>query len=170
MEENRATLSPPWIEYYSKVEALFKDDPDVKVVFDDGNVKSLNLYVKGQVKAEALSMLMPLKKEFGNITVNIEVFPANNDESKIDLFRNAFSGNPAVSYITTVSTLLGNHDYVVMRNKVVQFPNDNIGDINLQSSTLYEDLMREVFEDTAGLVHFCTDLEGNPGKPMVANK
>lgn len=48
--------------------------------------------------------------------------------------------------------------YVVFEKEVVQYWNDNLADYNGLTSTLYQDLAKEIFED-ANLdgVYFCTD-------------
>lgn len=48
--------------------------------------------------------------------------------------------------------------YVVFEAKVVQFFNDDIGDINGIKSTLYEDIAEEVFEKKEG-IYFCTNKD-----------
>lgn len=164
MSENKIKLSPPWIEFYREMDALFGDDPEVRVEYDDESVV-IKLYVDNQEKAQALTKLLPVKKDFGSITIGIQVIPANGLTFGLtDLFRQAFAGNPALSYIGAAEGPFANQlDYVVFRNKVVQFFNDNIGDINGLKSTLYEDIAKNVFEYIPG-IFFCTDMEGNPGE------
>jgi hypothetical protein len=41
----RTNLSAPWITMYHEIEALFKKDPDIKVVYDEENVV-VKLYVE----------------------------------------------------------------------------------------------------------------------------
>jgi len=154
----KVKLSSPWQEFFNELEALFAADDDVKLSFDDGEEKKIILRVNGEEKASALSKLLPEEKVFGNVSVCIEVVPSNDGDREIDLFRDAFSGNPAVSFIKTVPDPYGNKvDFVVFQNKVVQFFNDNMADINGNKSTLFEDIARDVF-DGAG-VFFCTDTE-----------
>ena len=145
----------PWYTFGREIEALFRDDPDVNVEVND-YCWDIKLYVDNAEKAEALTQIMPTKKMFGNITVTISVIPANlNNESKIDLFQKAFKGNPVLSYICPSTTSFA-ANYVVFQNKVVQFFDDNLGDVNGNTSTLYEDIARDVFEDCDG-IFFCTD-------------
>jgi len=47
-------------------------------------------------------------------------------------------------------------DYVVFRNEVVQFFNDEMGDPNGLKSTLYQDIAKDVFADKDG-IFFCTE-------------
>ena len=90
--ESNLKLSPPWITFVHEVEALFAEDLEVKVRYNS-NENLLQLFVDNTDKAAALTKLLPEKKEFGNVVLNIEVVPANNDEkSMADLFLQAFYG------------------------------------------------------------------------------
>ncbi len=150
--------SAPWVTYYRKVDALFKKDDEVLVVFDEENLV-LKLYVDDQTKAEALGVLLPVEKVFGNVTLSIEVIPPNIKSTKInieplDIASNAFRDNNAVYMVRDVSGIL-NIVYVIFRKAVVQFFDDNLGDINGNCSTLYEMIARDVFEDVG--IKYCTD-------------
>lgn len=151
-------LSSPWVTLYHEVDALFGSDPDVTVKYDEtAEGKYIKLYVEGQTKADAIAAIIPDKKEFGNVTVNLVVVPSNEGR-QIDKFRCAFEGNPAVSYVRTVqSPYVPPVDFVVFRNKVVQFYNDEICDINGNKTTLYQDIAKDIFDDAG--VFFCTDTE-----------
>lgn len=159
---NKMKMSPPWVVYYRKIEALFGEDPDIKVDFDEDNL-IIKLYVTGQDKADALDQLLPAQKEFGNVVVNISIIPANKKSTKIDLFKKAFEGNPVYSYAAGVEGIMTNPIYyVVFKNRVAQIWADNLGDINGNISILYEDIAREVFDDTQNIC-FNTDLPHNLG-------
>ncbi len=158
-------LSAPWVSYYRKIQALFGADPDIRTDYDEEN-QIIRLYVNGQDKASAITQLLPIEKEFGNVTVDIEVIPANTEPSQAVLFRKAFEGNPALSYIATVEGIMTNPlSYVVFRNQVVQYWNDNLGDVNGNCSTLYQELAKEVIGNIDG-IFYCTDEERNLGKPV----
>ena len=162
MENNNVKLSSPWVTFYREIEALFSEDPDVKVVFceaeEDYKDPVVKLYVNGQEKSEAIEELLPETKTFGNVTVYVEVIPDNEPKTTISTIKKAFEGNPALSYIATLTDLYNNPiNYVVFKNKVVQFYNDNMGDINGNKSTLYQDIADDVFENLEG-VFFCTDI------------
>lgn len=165
-------LSPPWTKFYKELEALFKDDPGIKMSFAEledvenacGVLKEqprykIELYVEGANKAEALSELLPTEKQFGNVTVYIDVIPANlNKEDIVQLYRAAFEGNPAFSYAEAVTGISApNFNYIVFEPEVVQFFNDDLGDINGYCSTLYQEIAKDVFVERPG-VYFCTDL------------
>ncbi len=156
-------LSPPWITFYHEVDALFKDDPDVKVAYnEDENV--IKLFVENAEKADALTRLLPAQKTFGNITVLIKVIPANKlGVEKASLFQTAFEGNPAFAFVKTVSQGLYDMSYVVFKNRVVQFFNDDLSDINGNRSTLYQEIAKDVFGTIHG-VSFCTDVEERVGE------
>lgn len=155
---SKLNISSPWIEYYRKVEAIFGPDPDVTVKFDNDNYV-LRLYVKGQDKADAISYILPTEKVFGNVKVSIIVVPDNDFMNDyLSVYHKAFEGNPIVSYMTSVDKSEYKMNYIVFENKVVQFYNDDLGDINGLESTLYEDLAKDLFIDRTG-VYFCTDVE-----------
>lgn len=163
MSNLRLKLSPPWITYVNEVNALFKNDPDISVVYDSSKIR-LALYVKGAEKASAISQLMPLEKNFGNISLKIFVIPENGgklhlikDKEKIFIY--AFENNPVLSFVLTAPSDIWdfNSVYVVFKNEVVQFFNDNLKDIRGNMSTLYQDIAEDVFEEIYG-VSYCTDL------------
>lgn len=148
-------ISAPWILYYKAIEALFAKDQAVETAYDDEN-KTIRLYVDGDLKTEALSKLLPQEKNFGGVVVKIEVIPANKLKTTTDLFKAAFNGNYAFAYIKEGTYPLSNKVcYIVFKKGVVQYWVDNLGDINGNISTLYEDLARTVFEDSG--VFFCTE-------------
>lgn len=152
--------SAPWVTYYREVDALFKKDEEVFVVLDEENVE-LRIYVNNQSKASAIQYLMPTEKEFGNVILKIEVIPANGmkmrnvDEASIlDIVCDAFRENDAVYMVTGVRSMF-DLIYVIFRKEVVQYFDDNLGDINGNCSTLYEVIARDVFRDVG--VKYCTD-------------
>lgn len=164
---DKLQLSTPWVTLYRQINAMFGDDPDVKVEYiaGDGNDPTIKLFVEGQDKADAIAKLLPLTYDFGNVTVSVIVVPANKNETMETLFRTAFAGNPAFSYAATAEGVFTNPiTYVVFRNRVVQFWNDDLSDINGNETTLYEDIAGTLFTDKSG-VCFCTDTPDNFGVP-----
>ena len=154
-------LQAPWVTYAEKVMQLFKDDPDIKCDYD--GAYELKLYVENDTKAEALMLLLPWEKTFGNVVFKTTVIPADEYEGCTldsanyeELFNEAFDKNPAVSYIRTIELFMTPITYVVFSNEVVQFFNDDLSDINGLCSTLYEDIARDVFNGV-NTVYFCTD-------------
>ena len=162
----KLNISAPWVTFAHEIEALFGEDPEINFQYNEvENV--VKLYVNNADKADAISKLIPTEKAFGNVTLKIFVIPANLlADDKEALFRKAFKGNPILSYIyTTCGFMRINATYIVFKNKAVQFFNDNLQDINGNQTTLYQDIAKDVFEQESG-VFFCTDVEGNPGKPV----
>lgn len=150
-------VASPWLTRAREVYKLFEKDPEVTVEYDNDG-PSLKLRVANTSKSDALSKIMPQEMVFGNVTLTISVIPANEDESRAELFRRAFAGNPAVADIETIQDFTGSEvSYVIFQPEVVQFPNDNIGDIHGYSHMLFETIAKEVFDGDAG-IHFCTDL------------
>lgn len=148
-------LSPPWVTFAKKVEALFGHDPEVKIVFDEDSLE-LKLFVDNPVKADAIGKILPVSKTFGNVTVKTTVIPSN-EQSADALFRAAFHGNPAVDCVEHVEgPVTGEINYVVFHKEVVQFFNDDTSDINGNCSTLYADIAKEVLEADK-TVRFCTN-------------
>jgi len=160
-------LSPPWITYCHKIESLFKNDPEVEVMYDNEEVE-LKIYVSEPEKADALIKLLPNNKEFGNVTLKITVIPPDNKESKLDLFRKAFNKNPDVVDIYTASSPLAPaFSYIIFKKEVVQFFNDDLTDVHGNLTTLNETIATEIFGEMSG-IYFCTDngKEDNIGKPL----
>lgn len=158
MEIKKIGLAPPWVIYSNEIEALFRDDPEIRVEYNDDE-KEVKLYVENQEKADALTKLLPSTQSFGNIVLKITIVPANVlEDSKVKLFQVAFEGNPAFSYSRSIEGILSNPiHYIVFKKKVVQYYDDDIGDINGICSTLYQDIAKDVFGDVEG-VFFCTDI------------
>ena len=161
---SKLNLSPPWLTYYHEIEAMFKQDPEIKVHYDEEDCE-VKLYVDNADKAYALSVLIPPEKEFGNVTLKVTVIPANTPEKDIDIFEKAFRGNPVLNYIRGGAGPFGDINYAVFQNKVVQFFNDDISDAHGVKSTLYQDIAKDIFGLVDG-VFFCTDVEDGVGKPL----
>jgi hypothetical protein len=161
-------LSAPWTTYYKQIKALFAEDKDIKVIFDQDSC-AIKLFVEDAEKADALTKLLPVEKAFGNVTVKIMVIPANAPlaESRASLVEKAFKGNPAVSTIFSVEGIFGNPiNYVAFVPKVVQFFNDDLSDLHGNCSTLYQELAKEVIGQEGG-IYFCTDVPTeNVNKPL----
>lgn len=164
----KVKLSSPWVTFYRELNALFEADPDVSVEYKEGD-KEIRVFVKGSDKADAIAKILPVKKDFGNVTIHIAVMPTSKKMTKLELYKQAFAGNPAFSFAVSVGGLYTNPvNYVVFRNKVVQFWNDNLGDVNGNSSMLFEDCARNVFGDDDIL--YCTDEPENLGMVYSTDK
>lgn len=150
-------LSPPWNTFVSELKALFGEDKDIRIEYDEDAYK-VNLFVNDPKKAEALGLLIPEERIYGNVALKIAVIPANvNDMADADIVDAAFKGNPVLKEVLRLKTPFGEYDYAVFRKEVVQFFNDDLTDPHGNESTLFEDIARDVFGDTH--VFFCTDNE-----------
>ena len=163
MTDVRLKLAPPWITYINKLIALFDGDPQIAFNVDEEEPAVIISTNNGD-KAAALARLLPEEKCFGNVILAIDIDGPMSNRAFVtneELFKTAFEGNPAFSYVISVETILTAFTYVVFKNKVVQFFNDNLNDINGLISTLYQEIASEIFED-AGLSGVCynTDVEG----------
>lgn len=157
MSKLNVNISSPWVTFYREIEALFGSDPEIKIVFDEDK-NEIKLYVDNHRKADALTQLLPSKREFGNVTLLIDVVPPNVDSYDIQsLYEAAFENNPAFAYVEHVDGLF-TMDYVVFKNKVVQYFNDDMSDVHGNCSTLYQEIAKNVLETVPG-VFFCTDVE-----------
>ncbi len=142
---DKPKLSPPWITYYREVEALFKNDPNVRVEFNEGAMEVM-IFVNGSIKAMAIERLMTQRVTFGNVELKISVFPANlqSADDDLELIKIAFDGNDALKYTKTVETLLGTHRYAVFKKDIAQFYNDNMTDLHGVTSMLYANIALDV--------------------------
>ncbi len=154
----------PWMVFYREIDAMFKRDPEVQVVYDE-DAQVIKLFVDNTSKADALAQILPDEKEFGNVTVQIVVIPSNNllQSSQDDLFRRALYYNDAVTSIETTKDIPGFPclTYVIFAKEVVQYFTDNLGDYYGITSTLYQDIAKDIFVNTEG-VYFCTDVAKRP--------
>lgn len=174
MTNVRLKLAPPWVTYVNEIKALFGEDPDIVIKYDNDNVE-LKLYVEDFVKAAALGMLLPEEKEFGNVTLFITIVPANGKALEHDftsmtygqIFDTVFKGNPVYSFSVDIDSVFSNVlTYVVFKNKVVQFFNDNLNDVYGNMSTLYQEIASDVF-NIGRSVFFCTDKPEELGKSLT---
>ena len=168
MDNKKVGLSAPWVTFYREINALFGDDPDIRIEYDEDEPE-VKLFVDDADKADALTQLLPVEKAFGNIVLKITVIPANEDKvTRAKLIARAFHGNPVYSYGTTIDGIMSNPiHYVVFVNKVVQFYNDDLGDVNGNCSTLYQEIAKDILGEDEG-VHFCTDVENSAGESLGA--
>ena len=167
-KEVKTKLSPPWIETLSKLKAMFGEDPDINIKYE--GKYSVKLYVNDCNKAAALCYLLKSEYNYGNINFSIVIIPSNGEctlelEDSVKMYETAFKNNPVLSFIHKVEGPFGFHAiYVVFKNKVVQYFNDNLNDIYGNTSTLYEDIARDIFNEEARFnngVFYCTDVADN---------
>lgn len=172
MTDIRLKISSPWVTFVNEVIAMFQHDPEIKIEYDNDEVE-VRLYVDNPEKAAALELLLPYEVCFGNVILSIAVIPSNDDVVSVSsnvetLFNLAFNGNPVFAFTRSVEGILSNKiTYVVFKNRVVQFFNDNLNDIHGNISTLYEEIARNIFnEEELYGVFYCTDIEEKVGMPL----
>jgi hypothetical protein len=159
------TLSSPWEIWYKKLNEFFKYDKEITILFDRDNYV-IKLFVANGEKWAAIRQLLPEHIQMGNIDLKIEVVPPNRLEGANNeignVYEAAFKNNPVLSYVKKVDNVgifpLG-ITYVVFENKVVQFFSDDITSINGYTSTLYQDIARDIFGQPEN-VYYCTNIAG----------
>jgi len=175
MADVRLKISPPWVTYINKVQALFDGDPQIVCNVNYGsNHPSIVLACNNGDKVTALQQILPTEVTFGGITLEISVdgVPSNRVFiSKKELFETAFYKNPAFAYAASPADdgyAWFSMTYVVFKNCVVQFFNDNLNDCHGIVSTLYQDIADEILTGEAVQgVYFNTDVEhGQLGMPL----
>lgn len=150
--------SAPWVTYYKELNELFREDDDVLVVYDEDD-NTITVYVEDEAKAGAIQYLLPTEKKFGNVTLFVNVIPSNkgsymvNASNTLSVATDAFRDNDAVVAVTDISGVFP-LVYVIFKKRVVQYFDDNLGDINGNCSTLYETMAKNVFNDVG--IKFCT--------------
>lgn len=152
-------LAPPWNTYINKIKAIFDNDPEIRIEYDDNPSKPvITMYVENPTKAAALQELLGEEKKFGNIILAITVVPANKKfSSQIDVIKAALEGNPIVTQIETYDVFGAEMTFCEFRKEVIQFPNDDCSDLNGNFNGLAEDLARELFiKTTNSQINYCT--------------
>lgn len=164
--ENKTKMSPPWIEFYNKMYAMFGNDPEIHMDYNDDE-KVIKIYVDNSAKADALTQLLPSSKKFGKLEVSISIVPSNEASTKAQIFKTAFAGNPVFNNVYRIDGVFDNPlTYVVFNRMIVQFFNDNLGDVHGNLTTLHQTIAPEIFESSED-VFFCTDTgNDNIGKPL----
>lgn len=162
------SLVTPWVGHYNKIAAFFKHDPDVKVIYYN-EAQLVKLLVNNGEKAGALDALLPDEVKFGSVTLHIVVVPANGVTISVprNIYSVAFTGNNAIDDIVTIEGVFNNPlTYIICHKEVVQYYTDDLGDYYGMRSTLYEDIAREIFVQSEGVL-YSTNVEeitrlGNP--------
>ena len=175
MTDVRLKISPPWVTYINKLEAMFDGDPQIACNVDCSAANpSIVLAVNNPDKAAALLKLLPETVTFGNINLSVGIDGTNGISNRAfptakELFETAFKGNPAFAYVVVPEGVwYVPFTYVVFKNCVVQFFNDNLNDPHGLISTLYQDIAEELFAGVkyAGQICYCTDIEQKLGMPL----
>ena len=154
-------LSAPWQIYYKELCELFKHDSEIRIIYDTDE-QIINIYVESTAKADAMAAVLPTEKEFGGITVYINIIPANPTFKKAksvrgSLYEDLFRGNSIVDDIVTIEGVMTNSiTYVIFKKEVVQYYNDSLADAHGMCSTLYQDIAKRVLDAGEG-IFFCTN-------------
>ena len=154
-------LSAPWHIYYKELCELFKKDSEVRIIYDTDE-QVINIYVDNTAKADAMAAVLPVEKDFGGVTVQINVIPANPTFKKAksirsSLYEDLFRGNSIVDDIVTIEGVMTNPiTYVIFSKEVVQYYNDSLADAHGLCSTLYQDIASRVLDAGEG-IFFCTN-------------
>ena len=156
-------LSPPWSIFYDEISAMFECDKEVKVVMDEQNY-AIHVFVNNPKKSAAIAKILEQERRFGRVTLKVIVPPPDGTEEEfaddIDVYKAAFENNPRLSYIIPKRCIFDTSFFVVFKNEVVQYFNDDISDVNGFCSTLAENIARDIF--VGDLPNFCTDLPAPP--------
>lgn len=153
-------LSAPWQTYYRELCLLFEKDEEVRIVYDTDQ-QIISIYVDNAAKADAMYVALPSEKEFGNITLTINVISTSESPRNLrsSIYKDLFFGNSIVKEVVTVDEIMTNPiTYVIFKKEVVQYFNDDLSDAHGVCSTLYQDIAKRVFEPNKN-VHFCTDTK-----------
>lgn len=168
MTDMKLKILPPWSVYIKKLEAMFDGDPQIALNVNwDGTNPSVTIATNNGDKAAGLLLLLPEEKEFGNVTLKINIdcdhisnlaFP-----NARKLFETVFDGNPVfVEVIAPENYWYVDFTYVVFAHRIAQLNCDNLLDPRGFISILYQDIASEIFKDrkfqTAGGICFATDI------------
>lgn len=146
-EKKAVGLSAPWCVHAEKIKALFSQDSDVTVDYDDTHSEEIILYVDGSAKAEAIQTILGNEVRFGKKNaLKITVVPSNRKtEPKATLLETALNGNNAfVGVIRGSGQTPFSFDYAGFRKEVVQFFVDDLSDPNGNYSGCWHDVARDI--------------------------
>ena len=164
-------LSSPWVEYQKKLKVLFDRDPDITIsdVEESENPEYhyvIHIEVRKHEKYLALDRTLDKIKTFGNVTLGIYIYDVENatqGDTRIELYRALFDGNPVVRDVQETTDVTGTkHGFVRFEPEVLQFFDDNLADMYGLWSGLAQDIAQEVFAQEAAGVFFCTAPKGAP--------
>ena len=153
---DKVKLSPPWLEYYHKLIAMFGEDPDIHFEYDEDEY-IIKMFVDNQAKADALQKVLPAVKSFGNVKLNINIIPSDKVNGVEQLYKTIFNGNPVFSDAIDIEVEgVPPMSYVMFKPLIVQFYNDNLADPYGNYTGLYQDIAKDLFIEKTG-VNYCTE-------------
>lgn len=154
---NGVKISPPWTTYYRELVELFKKDKEIFIEHDeDKNV--IEITTTKYEKSLALKKVLPCEKDFGGTKLKINIVYKEPKMDAINAFKELAINNPVFKYTYVFPTSANPIAYVVFAKEVVQYWNDDMSDPHGITSTLYENLAREVFAENLGII-FSTDSD-----------
>jgi len=166
-----ATLVGPKYHFANQIRELFKQDPEVKMTFDELEC-ILNMEVDNEIKCLAIRRLLPETKKFadGTITINVKLRHDKFGGGAFlkDTVYEAFKGNPLFDYQYWWADPEATNNpfcWVVMKPEIVAYPESNLHHIYGSTIELPEDLATTIITDTTNNIFFCTD-DKNPEHPM----
>lgn len=154
MVNSNIKMSAPWDIFYRKLSELFGRDKEIRIEYDR-DCFEIKMYVDNTDKANALSALLPDKKEFGGVTLTISVIPANKPYDSATLIKTAFNGNPVFLGIKSREILGANIKYALFTDQAANYYSDDISEYDGKTYVFYRDLARDVI-DGADDIHFGT--------------
>lgn len=160
-------LSSPWQIYRQELAALLEYDDAVRVGpvedGDESGQKFVTVEVSNHTTAAALEKLLK-PKEFGNVTLTVEVKDTAQEETLADILKDAFAHNPIVRGVETQIDPTGTAwTYLVMEAEFVQFPADNLADYRRNQTLTAEQAARDALSLSleAGTAICTADLREN---------
>lgn len=157
LDETMVKMSAPWDIYYRKLNELFGRDKDIRIEYDRDSYE-IKLYVDNTDKANALGLLLPDKKEFGGVTLTINVIPFNRPHDNATLIATAFDGNPAFMGIDSKEILGATINYALFTDRSASYYSDDISEYDGRTYVFYRDLARDVIGNLDD-IHFGTCKE-----------
>ena len=147
---DEVAMKSPWAEYVTLVKALFDRDDDVIIDYDNEEA-TLTLYVDDAIKADALMEMQtrgifPAERQYGNVTLRVNVIPANDEVTETDLYAAAFNGNPVFDGIGCIEQTGLVLDYALFAPVAVQYYSDDLSEYGGVTTTTYADVAKRVFD------------------------
>jgi len=169
------SMNAPWMTVYKEISKIFECDREVKILYNTEE-QEVKIYVDNSVKATALDILLKHEYVFGNVTLKVNVYPANDIENLYEptkkviekmkaeddpakLYSTAFAGNDVLRDVKKLPEMIfGGWVYVLFDIHPAQFFTDDMSRWNGYKTMLYEDIARDIFEPRSG-VSLCTMVE-----------
>lgn len=168
--ELNVQLSAPIHTYAKKINALFKNDPEIYVSSAEEIEKGCgqyNMVIKTTnfFKAAVLKLMMRDKVKFGKLTLNIIVDDdviVHTPETIIKQLNILFEGNSIFSQaIDSIDEGLGKHKYFCLfQPKILQFFNDDLSDYYQNWNGMPHQVAKEIFKK-GFKINYCVERNGD---------